>query len=159
MLNTQQLALAYLNLSEQSLAEDNWNGACAAPRADKSRPRHLSRGLTRDLTRSNMAGRKLVLEGEISIKSFILGLSVLIIPLIRTSFGHIDWVFDYLTGTPGKVVIAVYIAVTNGLLLVVYKGPLYKVRLRAAPPPPPRRTAAASLCARLVLVLCEYADA
>ena len=89
-----------------------------------------------------MAGRKLVLEGEISIKSFILGLSVLIIPLIRTSFGHIDWVFDYLTGTPGKVVIAVYIAVTNGLLLVVYKGPLYKVRLRAAPPP--RRAAAAA---------------
>ena len=80
-----------------------------------------------------MAGRKLVLEGEISIKSFILGLSVLIIPLIRTSFGHIDWVFDYLTGTPGKIVIAVYIAVINGLLLVVYKGPLYKVE--SEPPP------------------------
>ncbi|CAL8363817.1 unnamed protein product [Lota lota] len=78
-----------------------------------------------------MAGRKLVLEGEISIKSFILGLSVLIIPLIRTSFGHIDWVFDYLTGTPGKILIAIYIAVINGLLLIVYKGPLYKVAVRA----------------------------
>ena len=98
-------------------------------RADKSRLPNISRQCIRVLTVSIMAGRKLVLEGEISIKSFILGLSVLIIPLIRTSFGHIDWVFDYLTGTPGKIVIAIYIAVINGLLLVVYKGPLYKVRL------------------------------
>lgn len=96
--------------------------------AEKSRPRKIARHFIRDLTVSNMAGSRLVLEGEISIKSFILGLSVLIIPLIRTSFGHIDWVFDYLTGTPGKIVIAIYIAIINGLLLIVYKGPLYKVK-------------------------------
>lgn len=76
---------------------------------------------------ANMAGSKLVLEAEISIKCFILGLSVLIIPSIRKAFGHVDLVFDYLTGTPGKIVISLYIAVINGLLLTVYKGPLYKV--------------------------------
>lgn len=74
-----------------------------------------------------MAGSKLVLEGRVSVKSFLLGLSVLVIPLIRTSFGHLDWVFDYLTETSGKIVICVHIAATNGLLLLIYRGPLYKV--------------------------------
>lgn len=74
-----------------------------------------------------MAGSKLVLEGRVSIKSFLLGLSVLVIPLIRTTFGHLDWVFDYLTETSGKIVICVHIAVINGLLLLIYRGPVYKV--------------------------------
>lgn len=74
-----------------------------------------------------MAGSKLVLEGRVSIKSFILGLSVVLIPLIRTWFGHLDWVFDYLTETPGKIAICVHIAAINGLLLVIYRGPVYKV--------------------------------
>ncbi|XP_053173675.1 protein-S-isoprenylcysteine O-methyltransferase [Scomber japonicus] len=78
-----------------------------------------------------MAGSKLVLEGRVSIKSFILGLSVVIIPLVRTWFGHLDWVFDYLTETPGKIAISIYIAVINGLLLITYRGPLYKVAVRA----------------------------
>ncbi|RVE71230.1 hypothetical protein OJAV_G00072680 [Oryzias javanicus] len=78
-----------------------------------------------------MAGSKLVLEGRVSVKSFLLGLSVLVVPLIRTSLGHLDWVFDYLTETSGKVVICVHIAVINGLLLLIYRGPLYKVALRA----------------------------
>uniref|UniRef100_A0A8C8DVR1 Large ribosomal subunit protein eL22 n=1 Tax=Oryzias sinensis TaxID=183150 RepID=A0A8C8DVR1_9TELE len=73
-----------------------------------------------------MAGSKLVLEGRVSIKSFLLGLSVLVIPLIRTTFGHLDWVFDYLTETSGKIVICVHIAVINGLLLLIYRGPVYK---------------------------------
>lgn len=75
-----------------------------------------------------MAGSKLVLEGRISIKCFILGLSVVLIPIIKTLFGHIDLVFDYLTETRGKIAICIHIAVINGLLLIIYKGPLYKVR-------------------------------
>ncbi|XP_014908690.1 protein-S-isoprenylcysteine O-methyltransferase [Poecilia latipinna] len=78
-----------------------------------------------------MAGNKLVLEGRVSIKSFLLGLSVVLIPLIRTWFGHLDWVFDYLTETPGKIAICVHIAAINGLLLVIYRGPVYKVAVRA----------------------------
>ncbi|XP_032375768.1 LOW QUALITY PROTEIN: protein-S-isoprenylcysteine O-methyltransferase [Etheostoma spectabile] len=78
-----------------------------------------------------MAGSKLVLEGRVSVKAFILGLSVVVIPLIRTWFGHIDWVFDNLTETPGKIVICVHVAVANGLLLIAYRGPLYKVAVRA----------------------------
>lgn len=74
-----------------------------------------------------MAGGRLVLEGEVSVKSFLLGLSVLIIPASRSAFGHIDPLFDYLSGTRGKLVIAIYVAATNGLLLSVYRGPLYKV--------------------------------
>ncbi|MED6271489.1 hypothetical protein CHARACLAT_020786 [Characodon lateralis] len=74
-----------------------------------------------------MAGSKLVLEGRVSIQSFILGLSVVLIPLIRTWFGHLDWVFDYLTETPGKIAICVHIAAINGLLLVIFRGPVYKV--------------------------------
>lgn len=70
-----------------------------------------------------MAG-KLVLEGRVSINAFLLGLSVLAIPLIRTWFGHLDWVYDYLTETPGKIAICLHTAVTNGLLLIIYRGPL-----------------------------------
>ncbi|KAM9856101.1 protein-S-isoprenylcysteine O-methyltransferase [Aulostomus maculatus] len=78
-----------------------------------------------------MAGSKLVLEGRVSIRSFVLGLSVVLIPVIRTCFGHLDWVFDYLTETPGKVAICLHVAVVNGLLFVIYRGPLYKVAVRA----------------------------
>ncbi|XP_028309006.1 protein-S-isoprenylcysteine O-methyltransferase [Gouania willdenowi] len=78
-----------------------------------------------------MAGGKLVLEGRVSVKCFLLGLSVLVIPFIKTCFGNLDWVFDYLTETPGKIAICVHIAVVNGLLLVLYRGPLYKVAVRA----------------------------
>lgn len=79
-----------------------------------------------------MAGSKLVLEGRVSVKAFLLGLSVVIIPLIRNCFGHVDWVFDYLTETPGKIAICSHIAVVNGLLLLTYRGPLYKVAVRAS---------------------------
>ncbi|XP_063319925.1 protein-S-isoprenylcysteine O-methyltransferase [Pelmatolapia mariae] len=78
-----------------------------------------------------MAGSKLVLEARVSINGFILGLSVVVIPLIRTWFGRHDWVFDYLTETPGKIAISSHIALINGLLLLIYKGPLYKVAVRA----------------------------
>lgn len=74
-----------------------------------------------------MAGNKLLLEGRVSVKAFLLGLSVVLIPLVRTWFGHLDWVFDYLTETPGKIAICVHIAAINGLLLLKYRGPLYKV--------------------------------
>uniref|UniRef100_A0A674P1S0 Protein-S-isoprenylcysteine O-methyltransferase n=1 Tax=Takifugu rubripes TaxID=31033 RepID=A0A674P1S0_TAKRU len=66
-----------------------------------------------------------------SICAQLPGLSVLAIPLIRTWFGHLDWVYDYLTETPGKIAICLHTAVTNGLLLIIYRGPLYKVAVRA----------------------------
>ncbi|XP_054654366.1 protein-S-isoprenylcysteine O-methyltransferase [Dunckerocampus dactyliophorus] len=78
-----------------------------------------------------MAGSKLVLEGRVSVRSFLLGLSVVIIPLIRSFYGHLDWVFDYLTETRGKIAICLHIAIVNGLLLVICRGPLYKVAVRA----------------------------
>ncbi|XP_036389543.1 protein-S-isoprenylcysteine O-methyltransferase [Megalops cyprinoides] len=78
-----------------------------------------------------MAGSKLVLEGRVSIKSFILGLGFVLIPFIVSVGSDIDWVFDCLTGIRGKIAIAVYIAVANGLLLLIYKGPLYQVAVRA----------------------------
>lgn len=77
-----------------------------------------------------MAG-KLVLEGRVSVNAFLLGLSVLAVPLIRTCFGHLDWVYEYLTETPGKIAICAHTAAINGLLLLVYRGPVYKVRLEA----------------------------
>ncbi|XP_064154019.1 protein-S-isoprenylcysteine O-methyltransferase isoform X1 [Anguilla rostrata] len=78
-----------------------------------------------------MAGSKLVLEGRVSITSFILGFAFMIIPLIVSLGSHIEWVFDYLTGIRGKIAIALYIAVANGFLLLIYKGPLYQVAVRA----------------------------
>ncbi|XP_061758361.1 protein-S-isoprenylcysteine O-methyltransferase-like [Nerophis ophidion] len=78
-----------------------------------------------------MAASKLVLEGRVSVKSFLLGLSVVIIPLIRTCYGHLDWVFDYLTETPGKIAICLHVAIVNGVLLVLCRGPVYKVAVRA----------------------------
>lgn len=78
-----------------------------------------------------MAGSKLVLEGRISLNAFILGLSVIVIPLIKNLFGHHDWVFDYLTETPGKIAICIHTSVINGLLLIIYRGPLYKVSFDA----------------------------
>lgn len=56
---------------------------------------------------------------------------MIVIPLTRTWFGHLDWVFDYLTETPGKIAICIHIAVVNGLLLIIYRGPLYKVAVRS----------------------------
>lgn len=91
------------------------------------KPREISR---RDLAVFNMAGSKLVLEGRISIISFISGLGVIIIPLLVKFGSHIDWIFDYLTDVNGKIAIAAYITVVNGFLLLIYKGPLYKVRLK-----------------------------
>lgn len=76
-----------------------------------------------------MAASKLVLEGRVSISAFLAGLSVIFIPLIRTWFGHVDLVFDYLTESPGKVAICLQVLVVNGLLLLLYRGPVYKVRL------------------------------
>ncbi|CAM4679817.1 unnamed protein product [Leuciscus chuanchicus] len=59
------------------------------------------------------------------------GLAVIIIPLLVKFGSHIDWIFDYLTDVNGKIAIAAYITVINGFLLIIYKGPLYKVAVRA----------------------------
>ncbi|XP_012676322.1 protein-S-isoprenylcysteine O-methyltransferase [Clupea harengus] len=78
-----------------------------------------------------MAGKKLELEGKICIICFFCGLGVLFVPLIASVASNIDWVFDYLTGFNGKIASLVYITVINGFLLLIYKGPLYKVAVRA----------------------------
>ncbi|XP_063064494.1 protein-S-isoprenylcysteine O-methyltransferase [Engraulis encrasicolus] len=78
-----------------------------------------------------MAGNKLVLEGKTSIISFFCGLGVLLIPFLTTVAPHIDWVLEYLTGSNGKIASVVYLTVINGFLLLIYKGPLYKVAVRA----------------------------
>ncbi|KPP69760.1 protein-S-isoprenylcysteine O-methyltransferase-like [Scleropages formosus] len=78
-----------------------------------------------------MAGNKLVLEGRICIFSFFLGLGVVLVPLLAAVGSHLDWVFDYFTGINGKIAIAIYIGSVNGLLLIMYRGPLYKVAVRA----------------------------
>lgn len=100
---------------------------------------------------SNMAG-KLVLEGRVSINSFLLGLSVLAVPFIRTWFGHLDWVYDYLTETPGKIAICLHTAVINGLLLIIYRGPLYKVSFDV------RSVTVNLLIADLYFVLTRYGE-
>uniref|UniRef100_H3C7W8 Isoprenylcysteine carboxyl methyltransferase n=1 Tax=Tetraodon nigroviridis TaxID=99883 RepID=H3C7W8_TETNG len=75
---------------------------------------------------------KLVSPGRrVSLNAFLLGLSVLAVPLIRTCFGHLDWVYDYLTETPGKAAVCAHTAIYNGLLLLLYRGPLYQVAVRA----------------------------
>ncbi|CAL9703725.1 unnamed protein product [Knipowitschia caucasica] len=79
-----------------------------------------------------MAGGRLGLEGSVSVKAFVWGLSVVSIPLVRHFFGRVDWVFDYLTDTPGKVAVCLQVAVIQGLLLLLYRGPVYKVAVRAA---------------------------
>lgn len=56
---------------------------------------------------------------------------MILIPLLVKFGSHVDWIFDYLTGVNGKIAIALYITVLNGFLLIFYKGPLYKVRVRA----------------------------
>ncbi|XP_028849642.1 protein-S-isoprenylcysteine O-methyltransferase [Denticeps clupeoides] len=78
-----------------------------------------------------MAGSKLVLEGRVSIFSFLCGLGVIIIPFVAAAAGHVDWIFDYLTGVNGKVAVILHLTVINGFLLLIYKGPLYKVAVRA----------------------------
>ncbi|XP_068186487.1 protein-S-isoprenylcysteine O-methyltransferase [Antennarius striatus] len=78
-----------------------------------------------------MAGGRLVLEARVSVSAFLLGLSVVLIPLLRACCGPLDRLFDRLTDTSGKAAICVHVAAANGLLLVVYRGPLYKVAVRA----------------------------
>ncbi|XP_061076511.1 protein-S-isoprenylcysteine O-methyltransferase-like [Conger conger] len=78
-----------------------------------------------------MAGNRTVLEGRVSIKCFILGFCVVLIPIISSVAARVALASDYLTGTWGKIAIAVYLVVINGLVLVLYKGPIYKVAVRA----------------------------
>ncbi|KAG9337695.1 hypothetical protein JZ751_028345 [Albula glossodonta] len=61
----------------------------------------------------------------------LFGLGFVTIPFIVSVASHIDWVFDYLTGIRGKIAIAVYLAVANGFLLLMYRGPIYQVAVRA----------------------------
>ncbi|MBN3306774.1 ICMT methyltransferase, partial [Amia calva] len=78
-----------------------------------------------------MAGEKFVLEGRVSLTSFGLGLGAVLLPVLAAAGSHIDWVQHYLTGTHGKIAITVCIAAVNGALLLLHRGPLYKVAVRA----------------------------
>ncbi|XP_036388203.1 protein-S-isoprenylcysteine O-methyltransferase-like [Megalops cyprinoides] len=78
-----------------------------------------------------MAGSKLALEGRVSIISFILGLCVILIPHLSSLGSHAPGIFDYVPEIRDKIAIAVYLVVINLFLLAVYKGPMYKVAVRA----------------------------
>ncbi|KAK1159614.1 protein-S-isoprenylcysteine O-methyltransferase-like [Acipenser oxyrinchus oxyrinchus] len=78
-----------------------------------------------------MAGTKFVLEGRASVCSFVLGLGAVCIPLLSAAGSDIAWVQTLLSGIRTKIAIAVYVASVNGLLLVLYKGPVYQVAVRA----------------------------
>ncbi|KAG7478420.1 hypothetical protein MATL_G00080700 [Megalops atlanticus] len=78
-----------------------------------------------------MAGSKLALEGRVSIISFILGLCVILIPDLSSLGSHAPRIFDYVPEIRDKIAIAVYLVVINLFLLAVYKGPMYKVAVRA----------------------------
>ncbi|MGH0118299.1 UNVERIFIED_CONTAM: hypothetical protein FKN15_049320 [Acipenser sinensis] len=73
-----------------------------------------------------MAGIKFVPEGRASVFSFVLGLGVVCIPLLSAAGSDIAWVQTLLLGIRTKIAIAVYVASVNGLLLVLYKGPVYQ---------------------------------
>ncbi|XP_068096624.1 protein-S-isoprenylcysteine O-methyltransferase [Hyperolius riggenbachi] len=77
-----------------------------------------------------MAEERLVEEGRVSVVSFLLGLSVIFLPLLNarfTEFGH-----SILGSTEGRIVLAVYVALLYGILLLLYRGQLYQVAIRAA---------------------------
>ncbi|RXM90502.1 Protein-S-isoprenylcysteine O-methyltransferase [Acipenser ruthenus] len=78
-----------------------------------------------------MAGIKFVPEGRASVYSFVLGLGAVCIPLLSAAGSDIAWVQTLLPGIRTKLAIAVYVASVNGLLLVLYKGPVYQVAVRA----------------------------
>ncbi|XP_028663250.1 protein-S-isoprenylcysteine O-methyltransferase [Erpetoichthys calabaricus] len=78
-----------------------------------------------------MAGSKLVLEGRVSACCFLLGISVVGIPLLSALSFRFHWAEDVLGGLQSKAAIAAYIALCNGLLLLLYKGALYQVAVRA----------------------------
>lgn len=99
--------------------------ACAlAVGKKKKKTRDVSAG---SLQVSNMAGIKFVPEGRASVYSFVLGLGAVCIPLLSAAGSDIAWVQTLLPGIRTKIAIAVYVASVNGLLLVLYKGPVYQV--------------------------------
>lgn len=71
-----------------------------------------------------MALVRLPPEGRVSLLSFLLGLSVLLLSLL-------PGLEPLLGGTPGRLALAVYIAGLNGLLLLLYRALLYQVAVRA----------------------------
>ncbi|KAL4622524.1 protein-S-isoprenylcysteine O-methyltransferase-like [Arapaima gigas] len=78
-----------------------------------------------------MAVGRLVLEGRVSVVGFNLGLLVVFTPVLTSVASHMNWAFDGFAGIRGKVAVAVYLAVVNGMLLCLYKGAVYQVAVRA----------------------------
>ncbi|KAM4651704.1 protein-S-isoprenylcysteine O-methyltransferase isoform 1-T2 [Discoglossus pictus] len=77
-----------------------------------------------------MAGWKLVQEGRTSVISFSLGASVIILQLLTnrgTEPGQ-----TLLGAEQGRISLLVFVAAINVLLLLVYRGSLYQVAIRAA---------------------------
>uniref|UniRef100_A0A8C5WHA2 Protein-S-isoprenylcysteine O-methyltransferase n=1 Tax=Leptobrachium leishanense TaxID=445787 RepID=A0A8C5WHA2_9ANUR len=77
-----------------------------------------------------MAGGSLVREGKVSLFSFLLGLSVICLPVLTSRFTEPDQVL--LATTPGRMALVVFVAALNGLLLLLYRGLLYQVAIRGA---------------------------
>ncbi|KAM9299134.1 protein-S-isoprenylcysteine O-methyltransferase [Gastrophryne carolinensis] len=77
-----------------------------------------------------MAGTRLVVEGRASVVSFLLGLSVIFLPLLSARYTEAGG--SLLGSTEGRIALAVYVALLNGVLLLLYRAHVYQVAIRAA---------------------------
>ncbi|XP_077314432.1 protein-S-isoprenylcysteine O-methyltransferase [Lithobates pipiens] len=77
-----------------------------------------------------MAGERLVVEGRVSAVSFLLGVSVTLLPALTSRYTERG---PGLLGSTGdRISLTAFIAGLNGLLLLLYRGAHYQVAIRAA---------------------------
>ncbi|KAG9482001.1 hypothetical protein GDO78_010954 [Eleutherodactylus coqui] len=77
-----------------------------------------------------MAGVGLVVEGRVSVFSFVLGVSVISLPFITSRYTEPGQTL--LGSSPGRITLLVFVALMNGVLLLLYRAPFYQVAIRAA---------------------------
>ncbi|CAI9551219.1 unnamed protein product [Staurois parvus] len=77
-----------------------------------------------------MAGERLVAEGRVSALSFFLGMSIIFLPVIANRY--IEAGPGLLGSSGGRVTLTAFVAGLNGILLLLYRGTLYQVAIRAA---------------------------
>ncbi|XP_053546370.1 protein-S-isoprenylcysteine O-methyltransferase [Bombina bombina] len=76
-----------------------------------------------------MAGQKLVQEGRSSVVSFLLGASVLFLPLLTSRVTEPGQTL--MAAERGRIALVIFIAVINACLLLLYRDHLYQVAIRA----------------------------
>ncbi|XP_073459767.1 protein-S-isoprenylcysteine O-methyltransferase isoform X3 [Aquarana catesbeiana] len=77
-----------------------------------------------------MAGERLVVEGRVSAVSFLLGVSVTLLPALTSRYTERG---PGLLGSTGdRISLTAFIAGLNGILLLLYRGAHYQVAIRAA---------------------------